>query len=256
MSSIVQVMGDEKTGKTSFLLSFPKPLEYIELDIGGLRRATRPAIKQQIETGDIRVTQFKLPVQAAKSGNKRVASPIIVGAKELWYEVYDKYEKAALDDSVATIAFDSWQIVWNLCTNCYLQELQENDISNGQTSQRVRQRLTEFEYREPNSRMDAFIQLARNAGKNLVLTTTLRTESQNMTIDGKVVSIPIGVKPQGWSRTRNWADVEVQTSNKDKQFFGEITLCGYVREAEGQKFPNPTWQDVKVFIEALRGDTI
>ncbi len=39
---IVGIWGEDKTGKTTLALTFPKPMKVMEIDIGGFTRAVHP----------------------------------------------------------------------------------------------------------------------------------------------------------------------------------------------------------------------
>ena len=90
MGIVCGIWGNDKTGKTSVALSFPKPMLYMEFDLGGYDRAKygyngMSMVPKDMEAkGDIIIKQYVVPMQGIIMGATVRPSKIITGVKGLW----------------------------------------------------------------------------------------------------------------------------------------------------------------------------
>src|SRR4030042_5178793 len=174
---IFSLFGEDKSCKSTLALSFPKPLCYQELDIGGFNRACRNLphlpIKEWYEQGLIKVEPYIIPFQIGKLdavNNTIRPSKIIVGMKELFYRFVGNFLKH-LEDDTGTLVLDG-TLLYDLTCQAYLQEKQEIQMDvkgNVLAGEKLRVSLTPLEYREPYTRMRGIIYNAKAREKNLVL---------------------------------------------------------------------------------------
>jgi len=170
---IAGIWGNDKTGKTSLALSFPKPMHYMEFDLGGYDRA-KHRFKKEIEGGLITHKAYIVPFQGDFSEVTFKPSKIITGMKEFWYSFLQDYIGFLnANNGIATGVLDTGTLLWESICTAFLQEKQELQIDkNGNVigGRELRTSLLPIEYREPNIRMRGLIYQARVHGKNLILT--------------------------------------------------------------------------------------
>jgi hypothetical protein len=272
MSTVIQIEGEPKTGKTTLALSFANliPVQtpqhyvrYFEMDVGGLGRA-KVKYQQQIDDGRIVHKTYFLPQQGIREqilGKAKIKqSERLMGIKELWYEMLTDYINALDDPNCDAVIFDTWAQVWNLCPQSVLQEKQEWDIKQNKGS--IREKLLQIEYGEPNSRMRAIIYAAVEAEKDLVLLAHMQDTYGKAMVDGQIKETKIGTEAAGWRYT----DKELNTAismrtdwvqvNGEKKLrpIGKIRLCGDTLDAVGMEFQSPTWELFRDYIKMLRGE--
>lgn len=278
---IIGVDGEEKTGKTTFALTLPRPIADFTFDIGGFERAA-DRFEKEIEAGDIVNFDIALPIQgqgpAITALQNRVKpdaenikihqSGTVTGYIELWYDVFmPKYIEVLLDPRFKSVLFDPGTMLWTVCTQTMLQEKQLKDPS--------RIRLLEIEYAEPNARMTTLIHAAREQGKNLAFIHYLRDARRSQVApDGSVESVVWGKEQAGWSHFRKSADLIIETWLKDKitgklwspservQVENEvkpdlipqarITLDGLTLHTTGLNLKDPTWDKVTKAMDMIR----
>jgi hypothetical protein len=252
---IVGVQGEDKSGKTSFALSLPKPIYHMELDVGGFRRAAW-RWQEDVDKGDIVSKVYRVPQSVLRErllgGLQLKKQGHVVGAKELWYEILEDVigvcEGRILTPDgreFATIGMDSYPEVWNTCHRSYLQELQE--------IQKDRVQLMSIEYGEPNSRMGVLAYGIKDSGKNLVLTNYMTDKYETVLSGGSMKEMVVGRTAAGWKQLTKIVDVLVETRIKGGESEGEVMLCGLAMELTGMKFKNPTWGMVEQAVGMFRG---
>ncbi len=274
---IVAVCGDEGTGKTTMALTFPKPLRHLDIDVGGYRRAI-----WRLPAEDVESRSYPKPIQLDKlmgtqgSPSTRVIIPKKVeGMKELWQQIVTDFVAACTDAEVKTVVIDSATLLWNICHQSHLQELQERQLSrwnsDSQTRNRpfdendYRERLQPMEYGPANDRMRTILHTARSFQKNLVL-THYPTDEYGTISDGKgnMVDGKTGKKIlDGFKETLKLVDLVVWASVKDTVTAGvttkepvcKITKCGLEGAglaAVGLEIP-ATYEGVVNIVNLLKG---
>ena len=272
---IFSLYGEDKSAKSTLALSFPKPIVYQELDIGGFQRACRNLphlpIRSWYEQGSIKVEPYIIPFQIGKLDaiNSTVrASKTVVGMMELFYKLAGSFIQHTADDT-ATIIIDG-TLLYELTCQGFLQEKQEAQLdSNGNLrpgEKALRASLIPLEYREPYTRMRGFIYNAKAAGKNVVLMHHATDEyAPTLQRDGSIAEGRTGKRVRhGWSQLGDSADVMVYCYWKDakKDAKGAIVTPGKpyckielaeVKELEGMVFEEPTYAKIQTAIDMLRG---
>lgn len=255
--------GPDKSCKTTLSLTFPKPLVHMELDIGGFDRATFAnymGFEDMVKEGLIRHKQYPMPLQAnvvpVKDAITLKPSKKLVGYKELYYELLGDYVNNLNNPEIKTVVIDTDTVRWELVCNAYLQEKQENQPAN----EPLRQQLLQIEYREPNSRMRAFLYEPKKTGTHLVLVHHETDKyKQQLNLDGKLESVRTGEKERaGWNRLGDIADIIVRTylqKNKDNHWkpWCEVELCGYDINFTGSKLSEPSYDGIVQSLRTLRG---
>jgi len=243
---IVADCGDEGTGKTTMALTFPKPLVHFDIDVGGYRRAA-----WRLPVDGIVSKSYPKPFQLDKllgqtgSPSTRVMIPKKVeGMKELWQQIVQDFVDACMNSEVKTIVMDSATLLWNICHQSHLQELQERQLVQWRNrnpkvpfdENEYRERLQPIEYGPANDKMRTILHTARSFQKNLVL-THYPTDEYGAIPDGKgnVVEGKTGNKiMDGFKETLKLSDLVVWLSVKEKSEKGvktrmpiaRITKCG------------------------------
>lgn len=274
---IIAVCGDEGTGKTTMGLTFPKPLRHFDVDVGGYRRAI-----WRLPSEGTASKGYPKPIQMAQlmgtqgSPSTRLIIPKKVeGMKELWQQIVTDFVEACMDTSVKTVVIDSATLLWGICHNSHLQELQERQLAKWKIDPRTRaipfdeneyrERLQPIEYGPANDRLRTVLHTARSFQKNLVLVHyptdeygTIPDGKGNM-VEGKTGKIIL----DGFKETKKLVDLVVWTSIKEtteagittKQPIAEITKCGLEGaglDAVGMKIP-ATYEGIVNLVNLLKG---
>ena len=244
---ICAICGDEGTGKTTMALTFPKPLRHFDIDVGGYRRAawrlTKDGVVSKSYPKPIQIE--KLMGQQSVPASTRVSMPKKVeGMKELWQIFVTDYVAACMDKDSASIVIDSSTLLWKICHNSHLQELQEKQLAQWKIKNpnrpfdesEYRERLQPVEYGPANDRMRTILHTARAFQKNLIL-THYPTDEYGTFPDkkGDIVEGKTGIKIlDGFGETSKLVDLIVWTTvketidkgNKIKTPIARITKCG------------------------------
>jgi len=271
MSRVISLQGDEKTGKTSFGLTCPTPMVYMEFDIGGYDRAI-PRFRS-IEKQITRI-QFPQPQQAMLTrvgGTLKVTeAKRLVGVKELWYKFLESFISALDNKQCKTIVMDTATSLRQICNRSYLQEVQESQIMKAggynKFNGKLRERLQQIEYVEPNGRYRAILSAARNYNKDLILIHYERDQYQDRVVGDEVKSVVTGKKElDGFAETPKLADlmlrmdvVMVPVANSKpvrKMPTPQATIISRVpMESFGYVLNEPTYDCLIQTIELLSGE--
>lgn len=274
-ASLVVICGDEGTCKTSMALTFPKPLHHFDVDVGGYRRAA-----WRLDTKDIVSNSYPKPIQVQKllgqtgTPSTRVSIPKKVeGMKELWQKIIQDFVDACMDDKVRSIVIDSNTLLWNICHQSHLQELQERQLIHHKRNKPnvpfdendYRERLQPMEYGPANDKMRTILHTARSFQKNLIL-THYPTDEYGAMPDGKgnIVEGKTGNKIlDGFKETVKLVDLVVWLSVKETVNKGvktrtptaRITKCGLEGmglDAVGMEIP-ATYEGITNLQRLMRG---
>ena len=236
---VVVICGDEGTGKTSMALTFPKLLRHFDIDVGGYRRAA-----WRLPTTEMSSKSYPKPIQIEKLlGTKVTSSRVvvpkrIVGMRELWQEIAQDFVEACQEPAVKTIVLDSATLLWSICHNSYLQELQDKQLAQYKTTNlpfdenNYRERLQPIEYGPANDKMRTIVHTARSYKKNLIL-VHYPTDEYGMITDnkGNMVEGKTGIKIlDGFKETVKLADLVLWTRVKDVEVGGGINKKGTIEK--------------------------
>ena len=249
---IVGTWGEDKTCKSTFALTFPKPMVFMEFDIGGFDRAIY-RFQSEFDSGAIKYEAYPLPMTFGKFDPAKLEvrpSKVIVGMKELFYEWASKYISHLKDDNIKPIVIDTATLLKTITDDCYLQELQENQLpidnfGKGKDGKPMRVQLLQIEYREPNNRMRGILYQAKSSKKHLVLVHHARDKYGPMpTRDGSIATGPTGKRERaGFATLGDSADVILHNYwDKTKMKpYAEVELAE-VKALEGMVFEEPSYQ--------------
>jgi len=261
--------GEDKSTKSTLALSFPKPLVFMEFDIGGFARACRNLphlpIKDWYDQGLIKYEAYPLPMTFGKFDPTKLEirpSKLVVGMKELFYHWATEYVKHLQDPDIASIVIDTATILKTVTDDCYLQELQEKQLpldpitGLGSDKKSLRTQLLQIEYKEPNSRTRGIYYNAKSHNKHLVLVHHARDEYKPMPQrDGSMANAPTGKRERsGFATLGDSADIIAYTywDDKLKKPYCKIELAE-VKELEGVVFETPTFQKIQSAIDMIKG---
>lgn len=179
---VVAIIGEEGSGKTSMGLTFPKPIEHMDFDVGGFRRAQWRLSEEELS--QVQSHPYPRPIQMDKLLGGQTADPTnirlprrVTGMKELWQNIIYDYVKFCQNPDPVSIIFDTATLLWNTNHNMELQTLQDKQLAKwpqdnpGKTwdDNYFREKLQPVEYGPCNDRMTSVIQTSRVFKKNLVL---------------------------------------------------------------------------------------
>ena len=242
MDYVIGIKGDNKAGKTTFALTFPKPMVYFETDIGGYRRAAH-----RFDTSKISTKRFLAPIediQRKLSGEKGFKK----GWRELWENFWQNYMEALVNPEVQTIVIDSFPQLYSISNECAHQEKEEK-------SGKIVERMMPLDYTPSYWRMQNLIYTARVNGKGLVLTHFLSDEYQDVIVKEGIASRKTGKKiTAGWSKIDKELDLMLECwyDPQDKVSKAKIVLSGLARELLGQTITDPTWETLEALINVYR----
>ena len=271
MPMIIALWGEEKTSKTTFSLSFPKPLYHFDIDVGGYDRAA-----WRMSTEGITTKRYFAPMQIEQLNRSMMGNDVskandkitikfpkkVVGMRELWQSIISDYVGLLGDSKYVTIVFDSFTEMWSICHRAHLQELQEKQLSVNPNlpDNELRESLMSKEYGPANDRMKAVISNARSTGKNLVLTHYprdvygVRVDSKGRSEDFRTGAEAI----DGFKQITKLIDIAVRTKtplvNGKKSVEAVITTCGLPGlgfKVEGMKLPTPDYAGIESLISVM-----
>ena len=266
---IVVLWGEDKSCKTTFALTFPKPLVIMELDIGGFDRA-KYRFKKEIDAGLIRYEPFIVPFQIGNFDPANLTvrpSKIVVGMKELFYQFVGKFIQHMTDDT-ATIVVDTGTLLYDITCEGYKQEKQELQLplrpdGMGSDGKPLRTILQPVEYREPYLRLRGIAYQAKSHKKHLVVTHHAADEyDATLQKDGTIANARTGKRElHGWGQWGDSADVILRTYWQkaviDPKTKEEITPAGpycnielaEIKQLEGMVIDEPNFDKIDQMIK-------
>ena len=232
---IVSAWGIEGCGKSSYGLSYPRPLFHLDLDLGGFDRAVwrledaepnlrvkRCNPKEDISKldwneWDIVSKPYLAPIQLDKLLGVQQQAGVsvrfprqVLGIKEMWQEIVTDIVTVGQVPVLKTIMPDSATQLWWTSHTGLLQEKQEIQLFQGMkvTDDKFRERLQPMEF--PNSRMTDLIYTVRSLGKHLVMTHYPKDIYANKVTDKGIESYATGeVEPDGFKHTVKNVDIVI-----------------------------------------------
>ncbi len=247
---IVSAWGREGDGKSSFGLSYPKPLFHLDLDVGGFERAIWRVVKEAEKVGtklrvklceadedikkldwaewDIVSKPYPTPVQMEKllgvgaEDSLTVRFPRqVTGVKEVWQSIVIDIVAAGQASLVKSIMPDSATQLWWICHTGYLQEKQEIQLGHGMkvNDPKFREKLQPVEY--PNDRVYSIIYTTKSFGKHLIMTHYPKDVYKERVGDKGIESYNTGeITPDGFKHTLKTDDIVIwcyTETDKEKQ---------------------------------------
>jgi len=260
---IVGIWGNDKTGKSSLALSFPKPMLYMEFDLGGFERAKqgRPQIRKDFEEGLITYKTYMVPLQGIPDNVTFKPSKVITGMKEFWYSFLQDYI-GFLDakNGIVTGIIDTGTLLWETIATAFLQEKQEQQLdAHGNlidTRKELRTSLLPIEYREPNIRMRGLLYQARVHNKNLILTHHSRDvyASRPNPRTGAFEEVKTDQKERaGFASLGDSTDWMLHTYMEGGVFKCKVCEESVPPTLVGTVIDNPTYDKIKLMVDKVNG---
>lgn len=263
---LLAVCGPEGAWKTTFGLTFPRPIVHFELDIGGFGRAA-----WRLDLTSIASKSYSLPIPMEKLMSSPQGAPTarfhrgVRGYKEIWQQFVIDFVAACQDPQVKTLILDSGTMLWTVCHTALLQEKQEVQQSEAKSKGRtlqdfeLRERLQPIEY--PNERMRSLIYTARSCKKNLVTTHYPKDIYADMPDpkSGDIKQYKTGkVDMDGFKETRKYVDAEVwmsitATGQVTAKFTEKCAIPGLGTNALGLIIDPPGYEGIVKLKEAMNG---
>ena len=241
---ILAIWGDNKTGKSTMAMTFPKPLVVFDFDLGSQRAL--PLFHEEFKQGLIKINQYPMPLQ--------FNLPRVEGARELWERFQQDYVDTLKDESIQTVVIDTATQLYAVVRMAYLEKLQDAQIAQDGEKVRLRIRLNQYEYAEPYHRLDTTIYAARSFGKHLVLTHYQTSEYEIKFTERGRESVPTGnYKLDGYKHTKGMVDILVEMRRERKK----LPECYVSDSGEGivleeMTIKTPTYDKLMSIIEQAR----
>jgi len=264
---IINVEGEEKSGKSSFAYTAPLPLVVFSTDLGhqraiygklypeffqGLKIQEVKYKKPQIEwvNGQARakvewepftgndITVYEMPIPMQIDLNK------VEGFMAQWSYMLTIYLAAMQDELVQSVAMDTMTLVYKNKCEAYLEEL--NTRGGG-----ARKQLLQVEYGHPNEGIRSLYDLARASGKNLVAVHHLRDHYVSRPkASGEIESVADGtLETDGMRETNKKVDIVLRIEKKDGKLWGKMPTCGPNLAMENTPILSPTWDSLMDMVE-------
>jgi len=256
------IWGDIKTCKTTFALTFPKPLIHFDLD-QGIKRALprfREFSYQQVAENmplssvtkltDIISKPYRLPI---KWPGQPVASML-----SLWDVFMDDLRVACETPEIKTIVVDTGSVLWRIATQAHLERVQK------EKPERVN--LIQIEYAKPNTEMRGAIGAVKAYGKNLVMVHHVGGIYKDVLTAKGVEQQRVGDTWEGFGGMGGMVDIVVRAyidhvqgnyiAGKGLTYTQVPTIAietsGVTLAAEGMTLPNPKYETLMGLLNALR----
>ena len=208
MSRVYLIFGGSSTGKSTFAGSGKGRKWYAELDPGSFERTGLP-------TDDFDLHYYYPPLSSLLERGKLSGAGVsrtLHGWDELFWQFVDDYLKAMKED-YSDYVIDTGTKLWLLCRNAFFQRVQD------EKNEKERERLSRLEYQEPNGHMDAIVDAAKIAGKNLIFVAHEGELYNKGEPTGKM-------KPDGYKELANMADATLQFYLRNKKPVARVFKAG------------------------------
>lgn len=234
---VVSIWGEEGTCKSTFALTFPPIIRHFDIDVGGYARAAW-RLSEDVRAG-IRSKSYPLDViqidkmmgAAVRAGANNTVVDIrfpkrVVGMRELWQRIIIDFVEACRDPIVQTIIFDSATLMWTICHNSHLQEVQEKQLAQGvsENSKEFREKLLAVEFGPANDKFRTVVHTARSFKKNVVM-VHYPTDEYGAVPDGNG-----GIKNDKTGR-------KVPDGMKEIGKMADLVLNTYIKTENGKSVP-------------------
>lgn len=261
---ILNVEGEEKSGKTTLAYTAPAPIVGFSFDLGSERAIYGTQYDKWFKDLKINIVQwhkgmgskceklwegyditiFEIPQPVQLDQDK------LVGFTTVWDFFVVNCVGAMEDPKVKSIVVDTMTLARRIKADAYLQELQEG--SKG----RPRKQLLQVEWGHPNDSIRNIYITAQTLRKELISVHHLTDERKDMVgSDGSVNNMITGNRILEGMNPYKFVDVSIRMdSGKDTK--GVINLCGYNRGLVGTGVSDPTWDKIVDMIGMSLGGRI
>lgn len=223
----VSIVGNPKSGKTHFSLTFPEPIVVYSFDLRGVE-----LIKHKFGDKAIDVKTFLPPITTTKVPDAKV--------QELWNKIQADYAETIGSGAYKTVVIDPATMLWEIIRHSFAVE--EGKVVVGKPRN----------YGEPNARMTWIITSPLVSGMNVVVTNYMKDVYKD--------DMPTGEKAlDGFKRTEGLVDVCLLTemdkrpasAQERKEGRKEISvpkatiyLCRFDPDLNGLELDRATYDDL------------
>lgn len=291
-SLLIGLYGDIKTGKTSFMLSMPKPLVDFDFDQSFDRAAVRAlhqeggltykkVMPDEDLTDDI-LNSYDIIVRCYDMPLKLPGMPL-EGFVDIWEgKLIPEFLMTLNNPNIKSVGIDTGTLFWTIDHQAQLERVQR------ESSNKIRQRLLPVEYARPNTEARSLLGAVRNKRKNLVALhhvgpkhgpgyETIRRGNReekvfkpDMLIGetwsgfshlGQIVDVIARTRVEQGCQTCGTTFADTPSSRLEHgthKLNGsvvptlEVEHCGYSLSAGGMKFENPTFEGLYNTVNAMR----
>ena len=213
---LVSVWGQEKTGKTSFALTFPPPIYFFDFDLGA--ECVLPKFKDK-------------EVYYVRYNTKLLSDDI-----DVYQALFNSFKSdlsEALKSNGGTIVLDSATQIWGLVQKVYLDKIMKRREQKSQT-------VFPFDYANANLAYEGIISAVKeNNDMNLVLTHRAReVYSSKGQRTGEY-------EAQQNSRTPYFVQLVIQLSKDKHEHIAKIESCRFSSDYEGITLKNLDYDGLK-----------
>ncbi len=262
---IISLKGESNTAKSSFPLTGPHQILYLETDPGGFNRAFLEC-KDDIINGNIVFKSYPLPKEVLRAALvKQDKGFRIRGMKELWGAFVEDFCTGLESPDIKLITVDTYSQMHQILMAAYLQEKQEAQEVNGKlpVGKTYRENLTQIEYGQINSRMHTMLDQANVYDKNMVIIHHMTDVWGPVMKDGKIDQGVVGRDAKGWKNcgyaASDLADIVLETkrttvtSNKGPITSFSVVYTKAPPALMGVTVENPTWDKIVKQVKFVKG---
>ena len=277
------LFGGEKTAKTTFALSLPKPMVIFDFD-RGIHRALPRYLQENPQLTWAEAEIPKLPpidpdiLVWSVNQPPDIPGLQLEGHKSFWESLMPVMVSCIQHLNTKSVVIDTGGHMWDSACAAQFEKANENAKRNGKPP---RERLSQIEYATPNAQMRGLVNLARSTDTHLCITHHATAKWDR----AGVSATPIGETWDGWSHLGRHMDViasmklvkfctqcaasfvptPINNKNHERhqgavkhEFYPELAFeeCGYSLNLKEVKLGNPDYdkvvQMVDIFAKAPR----
>ena len=265
---IINVEGEEKTGKSTFAYTAPLPIVVFSTDLGHQRAIYGKLYPEFFEGLDIAVFKYKKPQLEWVNGKAsakveyepftghditiyEMPTPLqldpnrVEGFMAQWAYMLTIYVAAMQDPLLQTVVADTMTLVYKNKIDAYLEELNTKNAAS-------RKQLLQIEYGHVNEGIRSLYDFAKSCEKNLVAVHHLRDHYVSRPKgNGEIESVADGtLETDGMKETSKKVDIVLRIEKtKEGKLIGKMPTCGPNLAMENIPVPNPTWDSVMEVVE-------
>ena len=263
---LVSLEGPNSTGKTTFAYTAPRPIVGFAFDLGW-KRAIYGAKHDELFSGlSIKVHEYDLSVvDPPKVENDitiyELPAPVqldqirMKGVRDQWSYFIIRFGAAVTNPEVRSLVVDTMSSARRIKADAFLESLQDNT----KPGEKMRERLIQIEYGNPNDAIRDLYSTSQGTHKNLVATHHLQDERKDgIDKDGRIVQgMLTGNKVlEGLAKTHDLVDIALRMEEQKGQIKAQFLKCGYNLALKNTGLDNPTWNTLVGQIESFTGDRL
>ena len=209
-SLCISLVGEPKSGKTHFAMTFPDPICLFSFDIGA------KFVRTKFPDKEIDIRTYPIPI--IESAHPKPY------AEEFYHQIKEDYTEVTSSGAYKTVVIDTGTALWEIVRHAYTEE-------------KNRKQILRVEYAEPNARMSWFLMQPMVLGVNVVATHYLKDRYVNDANTGEKVLM-------GFAQTNGIADIIISLDMPLQEVNGVIVKSRFDRTLNGFKTTDPTYDDI------------